>query len=119
MHNEGTTTIVDLSCLNEYTDGDPEANAELVEAFYETADQSIKQLQSSIFEETTETLGNWSAAAHKLKGACGYLGAESLKALCDTAQQMQAAPSSEKETTFNKIKNQYDMVRKELKVLNL
>ena len=86
MSNE----CVDLSYLLEYTDGDEEAIDELIEIFQETVAESIEDFRKSIDPIDNDL---WKAAAHKLKGTSGYVGAVKLRALCIEAEGI-SEPSS-------------------------
>tara|TARA_R110001592_G_scaffold20926_25_gene84903 strand:- start:30142 stop:30672 length:531 start_codon:yes stop_codon:yes gene_type:complete len=61
-----------------------------------------------IAEDPTD---QWKAAAHKLKGAAGYVGAEQMKTLCAHAQNMEAANTEERTRTYEKIEQSYNAVR--------
>lgn len=102
---------IDLNYLNEYTDGDPEAMQELIEAFIETADEGVATLEDNIVDGESE---EWCRAAHTLKGAAGYVGAEKLKSLCAQAQESKVASQDQREAMLNTIKLQYVEVRKYL-----
>lgn len=101
--------LVDLSCLEEYADGDPEVMEELLEAFYETVTESLKSLEGNIVDGESNA---WSEAAHKLKGAAGYVGAEKLRSLCAQAQDIKIASKDERQVVFRAINQQYDSVCK-------
>lgn len=107
MQDNKNTAPVDLSYLAEYTNGDQDAIRELIEVFYETADEALGDLKSNITEGENAA---WAAAGHKLKGAAGYVGAESLKDLCAQAQNMKEATLPERETLFRQIKEMYGHV---------
>ena len=100
-----STTIVDLTCLQEYTDNDPVAMQELIDIFYETAHEDLKILADSIAEGKGD---EWYAASHKLKGAAGYIGALAMKALCAEAQNMTGSTPAMRANLYRKIKTSYD-----------
>lgn len=99
--------VVDLSCLEEYTDGDPESIQELLEAFYETANESLDGLSEHTVDGESD---GWQQSAHKLKGAAGYVGAEVMRSLCATAQNMKVATMQERSEILDQIKQQYSAV---------
>jgi len=109
-------SIVNLSCLEEYTNGDPEAIKELLEMFFETAEESLEKLESNIIDGKNDY---WSSAGHKLKGAAAYVGADTLKSLCAQAQNMNNATQLERNDIFKKIKIAYANVCIVLKEKNL
>lgn len=94
------TPLINLSHLEEYTDGDPEMMQELIDVFFETVDETLSTLEHNVTEGENEA---WSEAAHKLKGAAGYVGAEKLRSYCNIAQQMRNVPQCERQTMFQNI----------------
>lgn len=91
MTNDSEKAPVDFSYLEEYTGGDAEVIAELLEVCKETAKEGIGILKENV---NSDDLTQWSAAAHKLKGAAGYVGAFKLKELCASAQTMELPAAS-------------------------
>jgi len=96
--------LIDLSCLKEYAGDDPDALREMVEAFYGTANDSIKTLEDNISDGENP---HWTNAAHKLKGAAGYVGSEALKNICSNAQEMENCSRDERLVAYNNIKKTY------------
>lgn len=107
--NHNAATPVDLSYLLEYTDGEPEAMNELMAMFYETAEGVLIDLKDNMTEGENK---QWSEAAHKLKGAAGFVGADELKTLCAEAQAMMTATQADRTILYEKIKNSYTQVYK-------
>ena len=107
MTGDGLSSPVDLSYLQEYTDGDTEMIASLLDVFRETVSESLEVLKSAIQDPS---MASWKSAAHKLKGAAGYVGATHMKALCDTAQNMDEGTLEEKKARFNEILYSYERV---------
>ena len=58
---------------------------------------------------------DWTEAAHKLKGGAAMLKEEKLKALCETAQHMNAASAEERRAILADIRDVCDDVRQNLK----
>lgn len=106
---------VDLTYLEEYTGGDPEAVQELLEIFHETMEEGLEELKNNITEGENKT---WSEAAHKLKGASGYVGATNLRELCAKAQDMITATLDERTALFGQITENYARVKKFLEENN-
>ena len=96
--------LIDLSCLKEYAGDDPDALREMIEAFYGTADDSLKTLSDNISDGENP---QWTHAAHKLKGAAGYVGSEALKNICSEAQEMQNCARDERLIAYGNIKKIY------------
>lgn len=69
--------------FNEHTDGDPEAEAELLALFLHHMEQDIQSLQSAHNHHDDET---WRDIVHRMCGACFNLGAHALAEICDKAQ---------------------------------
>ncbi len=99
---------IDLSYLEEYTGGDKDAMNELVEIFYETFTDGLKELKDNITDGKSE---GWSMAAHKLKGTASYVGADNLHHLCANAQDTITATSEERTAMYNDIKQTYENIR--------
>ena len=97
MSKNSELSPIDLSYLQEYTDGDEEIIDELIEVFKETASEGIDDFRKGI---EGEDLMPWKAAAHKLKGVSGYVGASQLRALCSQAEEMNAPTSGERSEFF-------------------
>ena len=100
-------SIVNLSYLEEYTDNDPESLAELIGVFYETFSGDLDMLEKNITDGENK---EWSQIAHKLKGSSGFIGAEKLKILCASAQNMQTASLDERRSIYQRIKEAYGAV---------
>ncbi len=93
-------SVVDLSYLEEYTDGDQEMIDELIAAFLETTSEGLVELKSGIDMEDSTV---WTQAAHKLKGAAGYVGADTMKTLCAEAQAMTTSTQEERSSFYHKV----------------
>ena len=108
MHNTiKKQSIVDMSYLEEYAEGDDEVIKELLGTFFEGSFRELKNLHSNITEGENE---EWTSTAHKLKGLASYVGAHSLKELCDVAQNMNPASLNDRQKIYNEIENDYDRV---------
>src|SRR5690606_15498865 len=78
---------VNLSRLNELTDGDPEFTRELVETFIASGEQVLEEARAAL---AMLDRVNLSRIAHKLKGASANIHAEPLRSLSNTLE-MQAS----------------------------
>lgn len=108
MSNADTQPGIDLSYLHEYTDGDQDMINVLIDAFFEAAEESLTAFRRGIEEEDMAT---WKGAAHKLKGAAGYVGADQLRELCLNAEHMDPVPSAQRADIFAEIEKSYLGVR--------
>jgi len=108
---DNNNALVDLSLLHEYTDGEQEAIQEFIDVFNELALESLEALEGHIAEG--ECIA-WASAAHKLKGAAGYIGSAALSALCSRAQAMVVASQSDRASMFSDIRDTCNRVTDEL-----
>lgn len=106
------TALFDLAYLQEYTDGDEDMIAVLVETFYETFDEGLVELSQEITDGDNQ---KWSDISHKLKGAAAFLGAEELRNLAMTGQEMKTASLAQRQDLFNQISQNYEDVKSALK----
>lgn len=97
-----TVDVLDLSVLLEYTDNNMDDVKELIALFHETSSLDLKTLKDNVTEGENE---EWSSIAHRLKGGAAYIGAETLKSLCEYAQNMKIATKKEREEQYLKIEN--------------
>ncbi|MCB1680790.1 MAG: Hpt domain-containing protein [Alphaproteobacteria bacterium] len=111
-----TSQPVDLSYLQEYTDGNEEALKELIEVFTETFMEELGQLKGAIKDGESK---EWSEVAHKLKGASAFVGAEHLRKLCAEAQKMVSASAADRSALYEKISLGYENVSAYLKEIDL
>ncbi|TNE32593.1 MAG: response regulator [Alphaproteobacteria bacterium] len=105
--------VIELSLIKEYADT-PEEIREFAEMFIA---QSLESL--TVLKENTKAGENtlWVEVAHKLKGGAGMWGAETLRLLCEKAQNMNPATAKERKALYTKIEKEYQRVEKELKKL--
>lgn len=106
------TALYDLSLLAEYTNGDADAIEDLIGIFYDSFDEAFAELEG---QRTDGENDAWSVAAHKLKGAAGYVGADALKHLCAVAQDMHTASAAARTAIYRDIAGQYADLRAALK----
>lgn len=107
MLDQNGNSPVDLSYLHDYTDGDEEAIAELLEIFHETFAEELEKLKENVTDGENNA---WAETAHKLKGAAGYVGAQNLQKLCARAQDMKVAAQAERQTLYVDIEANYSNV---------
>lgn len=106
---------VDLSRLNEFTEGDKETETMVIHLFLETAYESFDRLKCAQLSEESE---EWSKAAHSFKGASGNLGAMALHAICTDAEHKGTAPREEKDIILSNLYAEFSKVESYLKGLN-
>lgn len=104
--------LYDLSLLAEYANDDDDAIAQMLDVFYVSFDEALAELTAQMTDGENP---HWSKAAHKLKGAAGYVGATSLRQLCATAQDMQNASRTARRALHNDIAVQYDALSRALR----
>lgn len=106
--SENTDAPLDLEHFHSFTDGDKDEEKELLDLFFDQADQSIALLteQSTDGENT-----DWKAAAHKLKGSAANFGANTLAEISTRAEKAFAAPKAEKDALLNEIEDAYQILK--------
>lgn len=103
---------VNLSFVKDYAENDPEVEQHLVRTFYEKSMTDLKNMKANVSKSRHK---NWAEYAHRLKGSAGYLGAENLRMLCQNAQLMEDAKSTDKKETLKLIHKEFDNVCEYLK----
>ncbi len=106
---------VDLSRLNEFTEGDKDTENMVINLFLETAYESFDRLKCAQLSEESE---EWSKAAHSFKGASGNLGAVTLHAICSDAEHKGEVSREEKDMILNSLYAEFSKVETYLKGLN-
>lgn len=98
---------VDFSVLASFSDGDVEMEREFVLMFVKQTEELIEHMNLTLREGR---LDEWRAAAHKIKGGAGGIGADLLQEICDRAQHLHGDDDTmwkkqkKIETEFNNIK---------------
>ena len=77
--------VINPGRLQEVAMGDDEFMMELIDLYLQDAPDQLEALGKAVASQDNKAV---SAAAHKLKGSCGNVGAEGLVALC---QQIEAS----------------------------
>ncbi len=102
------STPVDLTNLHELTDGDRDFELQMFEAFFESAQQCLANLEASLAAEDSMA---WRAAAHAFKGVAYNLGAQPLAEVCKAAQEGCDAEQNEKAAQLKAIHSAYGEVQ--------
>lgn len=105
---------VDLQRFREFTDGDPEVEANLIEVFTTNSELLLLTLGSSCTDGPSE---EWRRAAHTMKGAAGNLGADRLHQLSLKAERLFDKNHTVKEHILDLIQTEYQTVREYLKAI--
>ncbi|HEU5048092.1 MAG TPA: Hpt domain-containing protein [Rickettsiales bacterium] len=103
------TGPVDLTNLRTMTDGDAELEKSLFEEFFISFEKELAALGDSMGAQDVPA---WHAHSHALKGISLNLGAQKLGELCKIAQDEENAPASFKSELLEKIKAEYDVVKR-------
>lgn len=106
---------VDISRLNEFTEGDKDTENMVINLFLDTAHESFDSLKSAQLSGENE---EWQKAAHKFKGASGNLGAMVLHSLCADAEYKGNVSKEEKDAILGSIYAEFSKVESYLKGLN-
>jgi HPt (histidine-containing phosphotransfer) domain-containing protein len=78
-------TILDLSGMRAYLDGDKDEEREIVQVFIGKSKKDLAAIAASI---TAQSLHDWQECCHSLKGSAALLGAFPLKDLCHEGEIM-------------------------------
>ena len=100
---------VQISRLDDFTDGDKEGQKLLVDSFLEQAEELLGILRRHC--ERAQDHEPWQEAAHKLKGSAGNLGAFRLAELCRQAQYAAPDALGKKQQLLRKIMQEIKAVR--------
>jgi CheY-like chemotaxis protein/HPt (histidine-containing phosphotransfer) domain-containing protein len=84
------TPSIALAHFTSFTDGDPQLERELSSLYLATADLYLDEMRAAVAEGG----GDWSRAAHALKGASGNIGAAEVARLAAEAEA--ASPDAER-----------------------
>lgn len=105
-------TVLDLSGMRAYLDGDKEEEREIVAVFVSKSQKDIVAIEQSI---NASSLEDWSEACHSLKGSAALLGAEELRDLCQHCETLGSFDNSLMNKKLVEIKTSYDRVIEALK----
>lgn len=106
---------VDLSRLNEFTEGDKDTEKMVINLFLDTAYESFDLLKNAQIQNSEE---EWKKAAHSFKGASGNLGAMALHQLCTEAEHQCSLSNDEKAIVLSNLYAEFGKVESYLKGLN-
>ena len=98
---------INMEQLRLFTDGDVQEEQHLISLFLEQAYEIVSVLQHAM---TYDDASAWQSAAHRLKGASGNLGAESLREACYAAEQNRDATKAQKEMMLKTIQGLIDSI---------
>jgi len=101
--------VIDLSGLRRFADSEDELRS-FMDIFISQAEETLAALREGC--EAGDAV--WMAAAHKLKGGAGTLGAAQLHELCAKAQEMEAATAAARHVILKNIETAYILVKKEI-----
>lgn len=114
--NKENLVYLDLTILDQYTDGDVKSKKELIEIFYKKSSEDIEFLKKHCVNGNSD---EWVAAAHGLKGSASYIGASKLRNLCSVAQALSNATKEDRLDIYQKIKESHEETCKMLIDLKL
>ena len=96
--------VLDLAHLREFTGGDAQLEGELGALYLSTADLYLEEMARALAPGG----GNWSKAAHALKGASANFGARRVAELAAAAEAAAAPPDAD---TIAALRRAIDQVR--------
>lgn len=100
-------TVLDLSGMRAYLDGDKEEEREIVSVFVSKSKKDLGAIEDAI---TAASLHDWSEACHSLKGSAALLGAEELRDICQIGEKMEAFDTQAMKDKFSEIEGAYQLV---------
>ncbi|MDY0030044.1 MAG: ATP-binding protein [Pseudobdellovibrionaceae bacterium] len=106
---------VDLTRLNEFTEGDKDTEQMVINLFLDTAYESFDMLKNAQLQDNSE---DWSKAAHSMKGASGNLGAMALHSLCSDAERKGDVSKEEKSLILSNLYREFGKVESYLNGLH-
>jgi len=109
---EDDGTYFDLHLLEDYTDGDVQAQKELIQIFYSKSKADIGILKKNCVDGESQ---KWVEAAHSLKGSSSYISANTLKNFCAIAQSLDDSSKEERLDLYKKIKKTHEKLCDALK----
>jgi signal transduction histidine kinase/NO-binding membrane sensor protein with MHYT domain/DNA-binding response OmpR family regulator len=110
-----TESLLDLSKLKSFSEGDVEIEKELIHVFIRQSEINLETLKQ---HRTGDNINAWQEAGHMLKGGASSIGADRLAALCQKAQHMSDVDSA-RSALFADITAEYEQVKMQLKKLGL
>lgn len=110
-----TSVPVDLTRLNEFTEGDKDTESMVINLFLDTAYEALDGLKTAQLSDESEA---WSKAAHSFKGASGNLGAMTLHAICADAEHKGDVSRKEKDVILSSLYAEFGKVESYLNGLN-
>ena len=106
---------VDLTRLNEFTEGDKDTEQMVINLFLDTAYESFDILKNAQLQDNSD---DWSKAAHSMKGASGNLGAMMLHSLCSDAEHKGDVSREEKSLILSNLYKEFGKVESYLNGLH-
>jgi HPt (histidine-containing phosphotransfer) domain-containing protein len=104
--------VVNPDRLQEVAMGDDEFLSELIDLYLRDAPTQLEALGEAVASLDTAAV---SAAAHKLKGSCGNVGAEGLMALCQKIESSgKASRLEELPALFQQVSHEFEEVNQML-----
>ncbi len=94
--------LIDLDHLMLFTDGDPDQETIITDAFFAGADESLAVMERHLTGDASSI--DWQRAAHKLKGSAAQIGAQQMSFLCARAEEKEDVSIEEKRACFEEIK---------------
>jgi HPt (histidine-containing phosphotransfer) domain-containing protein len=100
-------TILDLSGMRAYLDGDKEEEREIIQVFVSKAQKDLEAIKASSDGVSLEA---WQESCHSLKGSAALLGAFILRDLCHEGETMGGCDVTAQQAVFSRIAEAYDAV---------
>ena len=104
-----SAVIFDCHRLDEFTDGDPDAERQLINIFIDNLEMDLTALRDS-FEKGDRD--KWDNIVHKICGSCFHVGANALAQICDEAQALPDGAGERVPQLHEAIIDEYEKVRR-------
>ena len=100
--HKSQNNIINWQRIDEFTNGDEEVEAQILNIFIDNFEADIDNLKRSYAQKNFE---HWDSWAHKLYGASAHIGADELAEKCDEGQSLSVKSETEKQARIEQIHN--------------
>jgi PAS domain S-box-containing protein len=112
FNSSESLTLIDWTYIDSIADGSEEFKAEILETFFESTSESLKQLEQAIFENNYHEI---SRVAHSIKGASSNLGMISIAAIANDLQLVGKNQNEENiQEMFKKMQSLFSQIQNSL-----
>ena len=106
-----SNSAIDLVLLKSYVNDDAPRLKKLIKSFMKSSQKIIHKLETAVADNNYD---HWSVLSHNLKGASSFVGAESLRSLCELEEFRDDTTNSTREAQFALISEEYSEIIRSL-----